>query len=190
MKWREKRKRKLRTEVWHKRSVFSARWLLPTIHSAVTVETQRLASTRTGARSCSRAEEREVAVSGGGKIWEGRRDAVGRPDILGFYFLQRRGHVTSLGQTHLSKSHRVSQSWAIGELSLQHSAPHVGQPELWNFHHLSSSSSSSYTRSTTPPSPSNVRPGVWNMKRKITHAAERFVSPLLYLEEAVPWRNT
>lgn len=42
------------------------------------------------------------------KIWEGRRDAVGRPDILGFESLQRRGNVTSLGQTHLSKSERVS----------------------------------------------------------------------------------
>lgn len=119
---------------------FFAWWPLPTIHSAVTVETQHLASTWTGARSCSRAEDREVTVSGGEKkTWEGRPDAVGQPDILGFEFLQRRGHVTSLGQTHLSKSGRVSQCWTIKELLLLRSAPRVGHPELWNFHHNSSS---------------------------------------------------
>lgn len=45
---------------------FFAWWPLPTIHSAVTMETQHLASTWTGARSCSRAEAREVTVSRGG----------------------------------------------------------------------------------------------------------------------------
>lgn len=43
-----------------------------------------------------------------------------------------------------------------------------------------------------PPIPfySNVHPGIWNGKSaKITSAAERFVSLLLYLVEGVPWWN-